>query len=52
MQSTAHHSALQAKHASLDQRLAEETHRPLPDSKLIAELKKQKLKLKEEMTIR
>lgn len=52
MQSNAHHSALQAKHASLDQRLAEETHRPLPDSALIAELKKQKLRLKEEMTIR
>jgi hypothetical protein len=50
MQSSAHHSALQAKHATLDQRLAEETHRPLPNSALIAELKKQKLKLKEEMT--
>ena len=50
MQSAAHHSALEAKHALLDQRLAEETHRPLPNSALIAELKKQKLKLKEEMT--
>ena len=52
MQSTAHHTALQAKHASLDQRIAEESHRPLPDSATLAELKKQKLRLKEEMTIR
>lgn len=52
MQTTAHHSALRAKHASLDQRLAEESHRPLPDSALIADLKKRKLRLKEEMTIR
>ena len=52
MQSTAHHTALQAKHATLDQRLAEETHRPRPDQALIADLKKQKLRLKEEMTLR
>lgn len=50
MQSSAHQSALQAKHATLDQRLAEETHRPLPDAAVIAELKKQKLKLKEAMS--
>jgi hypothetical protein len=49
MQSTAHHSALQAKHALLEQRLNEETHRPLPNSAVIADLKKQKLRLKEEM---
>ena len=49
MQPTAHHTALQAKHASLDQRIAEESHRPRPDSAIIAELKKQKLRLKEEL---
>ncbi|MBB4618942.1 YdcH family protein [Sphingomonas abaci] len=49
MQSTAHQSALEAKHASIDRRLAEESHRPLPDTALIAELKKQKLRLKDEI---
>lgn len=44
-----HHAALETKHAVLDQRIAEETHRPMPDTIVIAELKKQKLKLKEEL---
>ena len=43
----AHSSALLAKHAGIDARLAEEARRPLPDSRLIAELKKQKLRIKE-----
>ena len=43
----AHSSALSAKHAGIDARLAEEARRPMPDSKLIAELKKQKLRIKE-----
>ncbi|WP_260599402.1 DUF465 domain-containing protein [Sphingomonas endolithica] len=47
---TAHHSALEAKHAGLDQKIAAEAQRPLPDTALLAALKKQKLKLKEEMT--
>lgn len=47
---TAHRSALEAKHAVLDQRIATETHRPMPDDMLIADLKKQKLRLKEEIT--
>lgn len=46
--STAHQSALQAKHAQLDQRLSEESSRPNPDAATLAELKKQKLRLKEE----
>lgn len=49
MHATAHHTALQAKHATLDQRIAEEAHRPLPDAATLTELKKQKLRLKEEM---
>ncbi len=49
MQSTAHQHALEAKHATLDRRIAEETNRPLPDTATIAELKKQKLRLKEEI---
>lgn len=48
MQST-HQTALEQKHATLDRRLAEETHRPLPDPTVIAALKKQKLRLKEEI---
>jgi hypothetical protein len=46
---TAHLSALEAKHAVLDQRLAEESHRPLPDALVVADLKKQKLRIKEEI---
>ena len=46
----AHFSALTAKHSNLDQRIAAETQRPLPDQILIAELKKQKLRVKEELT--
>lgn len=45
-----HHTALQSKHAVLDQRLADEAGRPMPDAMLIADLKKQKLRLKEELT--
>lgn len=47
---TTHQAALETKHAGLDRRIAEEVHRPLPDTHVIAELKKQKLKLKEELT--
>jgi hypothetical protein len=47
---TAHLSALEAKHAVLDQRIATETHRPMPDAILLADLKKQKLRLKEEIS--
>ena len=46
----AHISALQAKHADLDARIEREEHRPLPDTSLLHQLKKQKLKVKEEMT--
>ena len=42
-----HLIALEAKHAHLDKRLADETLRPKPDSFLIATLKKQKLRIKE-----
>jgi hypothetical protein len=46
----AHHAALNAKHTMLDQRIAAEVQRPLPDQILIADLKKQKLRVKEELT--
>lgn len=45
----AHISALTAKHSNLDQRIAAESQRPLPDQLRIAELKKQKLRVKEEL---
>lgn len=48
---SAHLSALEAKHARLDHRIAAESQRPKPDALAIAELKKQKLKVKEEMTL-
>jgi len=45
----AHIEALQTRHAGLDERIAQETQRPLPDSALIARLKKEKLRIKEEI---
>ncbi|MCJ8157806.1 DUF465 domain-containing protein [Sphingomonas sp. LaA6.9] len=45
----AHFSALEAKHAGLEHRIAEESRRPSPDSAMLAQLKKQKLKIKEEL---
>lgn len=47
---TTHQAALESKHAVLDRRIAEETHRPLPDAAVLADLKKQKLRLKEELS--
>lgn len=45
----AHFSALEAKHTGLESRIAEESRRPSPDLALLSQLKKQKLKIKEEM---
>jgi hypothetical protein len=47
---TTHQQALETKHAVLDRRIAEEVQRPLPDAITLAGLKKQKLKLKEELS--
>ena len=44
---TTHSSALQAKHAGIEARIAAENRRPSPDDILIAQLKKQKLRIKE-----
>ena len=41
-----HLSALRNKHAALGQKLEREESRPSPDSKIILNLKKQKLHLK------
>ncbi len=45
----AHVTALAEKHAQLEQIIAQELARPLPDHIRLAELKKQKLRVKEEM---
>ncbi len=46
---SAHLEALNARHASIDGMIAAEMTRPLPDSATLAQLKKKKLRLKEEM---
>ena len=48
--SSAHLVALEAKHALLERRIAVETGRPRPDALIIAQLKKEKLRVKEAMT--
>jgi len=42
-----HLSALETKHMVLDQRIAAESQRPMPDAQILADLKKQKLRVKE-----
>jgi hypothetical protein len=41
--------ALKEKHASLDRAIDEENHRPLPDQAAIYDLKRQKLRIKDEI---
>ena len=46
---TTHQMALETKHEAIDRRIADESHRPMPDALILADLKKQKLRLKEEI---
>ena len=46
---TSHLSALKSRHADLDVKIANEERRPAPDVALLAQMKKQKLRIKEEM---
>ena len=46
-----HVAALQAKKEGLEARLKEELGRPAPDMTMIQMLKKQKLRLKEELSL-
>ena len=46
---TAHFSALEAKHATLERQIDAETQRPLPDASTLAALKKQKLRIKQDL---
>ncbi len=45
----AHLNALSEKHANLESRIDSEVHRPMPDFVRLAQLKKEKLRLKEEL---
>lgn len=45
----AHLTTLEARHAQLEASLMREGQRPLPDSVRLAALKREKLRLKEEM---
>lgn len=44
-----HLSALKSRHADLDAKIANEERRPAPDGGMLAQLKKQKLRIKEEL---
>lgn len=44
-----HVNALTTKHATLDEIIHEEMHRPSPDHVKISELKRQKLRIKEQI---
>ena len=45
-----HMSALMDKHAGLERQIQEEMSRPAPDDALLQELKRRKLRLKDQMT--
>jgi hypothetical protein len=44
-----HLSALQLKHAGIDRQLNRELSRPMPNDAVLTDLKKRKLRIKEEM---
>lgn len=44
-----HVDSLRSKHAHLEHLIDEELHRPLPDQAALARLKKEKLRIKEEI---
>ena len=44
-----HAESLRSKHARLEQLIDDEQHRPLPDQATLARLKKEKLKVKDEL---
>lgn len=49
MSVTEHVDTLKARHAELQHRIEEEEHRPRPDDTLITELKRLKLRIKDEI---
>lgn len=46
-----HVTALQSKHAGLERRISEEMSRPSPDMSLLTQLKRRKLRIKEELAL-
>ncbi len=44
-----HVESLRSKHARLEELIEEELHRPLPDQGVISRLKKEKLRIKEQI---
>ncbi|WP_207912107.1 MULTISPECIES: DUF465 domain-containing protein [Bacteria] len=50
MLSSSHSTALQSKHAGIEARLREEMGRPSPDAGTIQQLKRAKLRIKQELT--
>ena len=46
-----HVDALRSKHAEIDRMIQEEEHRPHPDDMLITELKRQKLRIKDQLAL-
>ncbi len=49
MNTEARIESLKSKHTSLDQAILEENQRPVPDSLRLSELKRQKLRIKDEL---
>jgi hypothetical protein len=46
---TSHSSTLQLKHAGLERKIDDEMSRPMPDTAMLQALKKQKLRIKEQL---
>ena len=46
---SSHPSALETKHAGIERQLHEEMNRPQPDDAVLQDLKKRKLRIKEQM---
>ena len=46
---SSHVTALQSKHAGIEAKIRAELNRPAPDNAMIKELKKKKLRIKEEL---
>ena len=47
---SAHQVALNAKHQGLEASIREEMNRPVPDDSILQRLKREKLKIKEELS--
>ncbi len=46
---TTHSSSLELKHAGLERKIEQEMSRPMPDAAMLQALKKQKLRIKEQL---